>query len=108
MTIRQFLMRLGSQYVRRTGAFLIAAGALVTIFTRGFVLRIACAVVILAVTLAAFLSLFKIPCPRCNKTLGLVGFKVANSGAAGRRRPAHCPHCNVSFDEPMDTLANPK
>jgi hypothetical protein len=53
MTIRQFLMRLGSQYVRRTGAFLVAAGALVTIFTRGFVLRFACAVVILAVTLAA-------------------------------------------------------
>jgi hypothetical protein len=101
MTIRQFLVRLSSQYVRRTGAFLIASGALVTIFTRGFVLRFACAVVILAVTLAAFWSLFKILCPICRKPLGLIGFKVANSGAASRRRPAHCPHCNVSLDNEM-------
>lgn len=100
MSIRQFLIRLSSQYLGRTAAFLVACGALVTIVTRSFVLRFACAVVIAVVALAAFWSLFQIPCPRCRKSLGLAGFRAANSNAR-RSSPAHCPHCNVSFDEPM-------
>lgn len=101
MTIRQFLMRLASQYRVRTAAFLLASGALVSIAFRSFTLRFACAVLMAVVTLAAFWSLFQIPCPRCRKSLGLVGFKVANSGWGKRGAPAHCPNCNVSVDEPM-------
>jgi hypothetical protein len=93
-------MRQGYRNVRRTMVFLIVSGALVIITTRGFVLRFACAVVIAVVPVAAFWSLFHIPCPKCGKALGLVGFKAANSGA-GRRNVAHCAHCGVSFDEPM-------
>jgi hypothetical protein len=102
MTIRESLMRRSSLYARRTTAFLLVSAALVTMGTRTFVVRFVCAVVIVAVAVAAFWSLFQIPCPKCNKPLGVVGFKVANSGM-GRRNavPAHCPHCNVSFDEPI-------
>jgi hypothetical protein len=53
------------------------------------------------VTLAAFLSLFQIPCPRCRKSLGLVGFKGANSAWGKRGATARCPNCRVSVDEPM-------
>jgi hypothetical protein len=102
MTIREFLMRRSSQYTSRTMAFLLVSGALVSIGASAFVVRFVCAVMIVVVTVAAFWSLFQIPCPKCHKSLGLVGFKVANSGTGGRNTvPAHCPHCNVSFDEPM-------
>jgi hypothetical protein len=102
LTIRQFLMRRSSQYARRTMAFLIGSGALLTIGASIFVVRFACAVVALVVAVAAFSSLFHIPCPKCHQSLGIMGFKVANSGL-GRRKTAtaHCPHCNVSVDEPM-------
>jgi hypothetical protein len=105
MTIREFLMRRCSQYSTRTMAFLLGAGALVTMGTNGFVVRFACAVVIIAVAIAAFWSLFHIPCPKCHKPLGIVGFKAANSGLRrANTTPAHCPHCNVSFDEPMPII----
>jgi len=78
------------------------SGALVSIGTRSFVVRFGCAVVIVVVAVAAFWSLFQIPCPKCRNPLGIVGFKVANSGMGSRNTvPAHCPHCNVSFHEPM-------
>jgi hypothetical protein len=101
MTIRQFLIRLGSRYLGRTAAFLLASGALVAITFRSFVLRFVCGVVMSVVTLAAIWSLFQIPCPRCRKSLGLVGFKVANSSGRSANSPAHCPQCAVSLDEPM-------
>src|ERR1700683_467778 len=102
MTIRDFLRRRNSQYSRRTAAFLLASGALVSIATESFVVRFACAVVIVVVAVAAFWSLFQIPCPKCRKSLGILGFKVASSGIASRNTvPAYCPHCNVNLDEPM-------
>jgi hypothetical protein len=103
VTIRQFLIRRGSQYLSRTAAFLLASGALVSITFRSFALRFACAVVMAVVVLAAVWSLFQIPCPRCRKSLGLVGFKVANSSGRGRTIPVQCPHCGVSVDEPMQS-----
>lgn len=104
LTIREFLMRRNGQYSRETVAFLLASGTLLTIGTRSVVVKFVCAVVIVVVTVAAFGSLFQIPCPKCRKSLGFVGFKVANSGMGSNNTvpvPAHCPHCNVSFDEPM-------
>ncbi len=102
MTIREFLMRRNAQYARGTVAFLLASGALATIGARSFVVRFVCAVVIVVVTVAAFWSLFQIPCPKCRKPLGFLGFKVANSGMGSSNTvPVHCPHCKVSFDEPM-------
>ena len=82
-------------------AFLVVSGALVSIATRGFVVRFACAVVIAAVPVAALWSLFHVPCPKCGKPLDVAGFKAANSGLGSRAVPARCVHCNVSFDEPM-------
>jgi hypothetical protein len=73
--------------------------------TKSFVLRFAGAVVIEAVVLAAFVSLFYMPCPNCRKSLGKVGFKVANSGPRSWTEPAQCPHCAVSFDEAVDRAA---
>jgi len=101
MTIRGLLRRRSRQYSNRAVAFLLVSGALVCIATRSFVVRFVCAVVILIVVVAAFLSLLQIPCSKCGKSLGVLGFKVANS-PLGRRDtvPAFCPHCNVSFDEP--------
>jgi hypothetical protein len=101
MTIREFLMRRSRQYVRRTTYFLIVSGVLVGIATREFVVRFACAVVIAVVPVAAFWSLFHIPCPKCGKPLGMAGFKAAHSGMGSSTVPAHCAHCNVSFDEPI-------
>jgi hypothetical protein len=51
----------------------------------------------MAIVVATVVSLFQIPCPKCHKPLGRIGFRAANAGglaAAGR-----CPHCGVSFDE---------
>jgi hypothetical protein len=101
MTIREYLMQRSRLYVRRTRIFLLVAGALVCIATRGFAVRFACAVVIVVVAIAAFWSLFNVPCPKCRKPLGMVGFKVANSGMGSRTVPAQCVHCKVSFDEPL-------
>jgi len=102
MTIREYLMQRNWKYARRATVFLLVSGALVSIGTSGFIVRFVCAVVIAAVTVAAFWSLFEIPCPKCHKRLGVVGFKAANSGIGSKATaPAHCPHCNVNFDEPM-------
>jgi hypothetical protein len=105
MTMRASVMRRSSQHASRTTIFLLVAGALVTLSIRSFVIRFACGVVIAVVAVAAFWTMFQIPCLKCRKPLGIVGFKVANSGIGSRAVPAHCPHCNVSFDEPIDRPA---
>jgi hypothetical protein len=101
LTIRHFLIRRSRQYRFRAGVFLMGSGIILSMATRSFVLRFACAVIVAVVVLAAFVSLSQIPCPKCRKSLGMVGFKVANSGPGSWSRPAHCPHCGVSFDETM-------
>jgi hypothetical protein len=102
MTMRQFLRQRSEQYACRAMGFLLVSGALVTIATRSFVIRSACAVVIGVVVVSAFWSLFQIPCPRCRKPLGMAGFRAATSGIRNMGMvPPHCPHCYVSFDEPL-------
>jgi hypothetical protein len=100
MTIRQYLRCRSDRYATRTFIFLLLAGALVTAGPRDFIIRFVFAVVIGAIVAAAFWSLFKIPCPRCNMAMGSAGFWVA----VGRTNApaAHCPHCRVGFDEPMN------
>ena len=80
-----------------TIAFLVVTGALVSSGPRVFVIRFVFAVVIAAVVVAAIWSLFEIPCPNCRKSMGHVGFWVAN-GRMANTAP-HCPHCDVSVDE---------
>ena len=99
MTIRQYLVRRCSRTVAGTIAFLVVAGAMVSSGTRVFVIRFAIAVVMLAVVLAAFWSLFEIPCPNCIKRMGRVGFLVANGGLV--KTSPRCPHCGISVDEQM-------
>jgi hypothetical protein len=79
--------------------FLLIASILVTTLTQIFALRFAAGVVMLVVIVAAVVSLFRIPCPNCHRPLGRAGFWGANAGkgsVSGR-----CPHCGISFDEPM-------
>ena len=96
MTIRGYLVRRASRTVSSVTVFLLLAGALVTVGPNGFVPRFVLAVFIGAVVVAAFWSLFEVPCLNCRKPLGTVGFWVAN----GRLRDTspQCPHCQISFD----------
>lgn len=99
MTIRQYLMRRCSQTVTATIAFVLVAGYFVSLSPPLFAVRFALAVLIGAVVLAAFWSLFKLPCPRCGRSLDAVGFWAANGGLSSST--AKCPHCAVSLDAPM-------
>ncbi len=38
------------------------------------------------------------PCPQCQRPLGSIAARAANGWA----QTAHCPHCRVNFDEPMN------
>jgi NO-binding membrane sensor protein with MHYT domain len=99
MTTRQFLLRRANATIRGTVAFLLVAGALLTYSSPGFVMSFVIAVVIAAVALAAFWSLFEVPCPNCRKSLGSIGFRVANGQM--RHISPKCPHCGVSLDETL-------
>ena len=99
MTTRQYLIRRAKATIRGTVAFLLLAGALLTAGPRGFVMSFVIAVVIGAVVLAAFWSLFEVPCPNCRQALGSIGFRVGNGQM--RDRSPNCPHCGVSLDETM-------
>jgi hypothetical protein len=99
VTIRFYLMRRANRTVSGVATFLLLAGALVTSGPRIFVLRFVFAVLMGAVVIAAFWSLFEVPCVNCRKHLGRVGFWVAN----GRMRGIlpQCPHCGISLDSEM-------
>ena len=99
MTTRQYLVRRANATVGGIVAFLLVAGALLTSSSKGFVMRFVIAVVVGAVVLAAFWSLFEIPCPGCRNSLGSIGFRVANGQL--RDTSPKCPHCGVSLDEKM-------
>jgi hypothetical protein len=101
MTIRQSLERRCQRTVGGTVAFLLVAGWLVSSGPRVFVLRFVFAVLMGAVVFAAAWSLFEIPCPRCRKRLGVVGFCVA-SGLMANRSP-RCRHCQVALDQDIPT-----
>jgi hypothetical protein len=103
LTIRQYLERRSGRYARGTCVFLLLAGALVTSAPRIFAIRFAIAVLIGAVVVAAFWSLFHIPCPKCSTSMGSTGFLTA----IGRRvAPAQCPHCSVNLD--VEVPASPE
>src|ERR1019366_10374113 len=51
---------------------------------------------------AVIVLLYYTPCPQCQRPLGSVAARAAN----GWTKTAHCPHCRVNFDEPMETPAN--
>jgi hypothetical protein len=99
MTIRLYLMRRANRTATGVVAFLLLAGTLVRSGPRGFVFRFVLSVLIVAVVMAAFWSLFEVPCLNCRKHLGRVGFWVAN----GRMRSAspQCPHCGISLDSEL-------
>lgn len=96
MTNRQYLVRRANRTVTATIAGLIVAGLVVTSGPRIFVLRFVFSVVLGAGVLAAFWSLFEIPCLNCQEALGRIGFWVAN----GRKfdESPKCPNCGISVD----------
>ena len=106
MTIRQYLIRRCNRAVSGTIAFLLVAGALVSSGPRIFVMRFVFAVVMAAVVAAAIWSLFEIPCPNCRKSMGRIGFWVAN----GRMKhdAACCPHCGVGVDAAFPAVPHSK
>jgi hypothetical protein len=48
---------------------------------------------------AVIVLLYRAPCPQCQLPLGSTGVRAANGWA----KTAHCPHCRVSLDEPMES-----
>jgi hypothetical protein len=99
MTTRQYLLRRANATIGGSLVFLVVAGAWLSANHRGFVLRFVLAVLGAAVALAAFWSLFEIPCLNCRKSLGSTGFRVA-SGLMRESAPK-CPHCGLSLDAAM-------
>lgn len=96
MTIRQYLKRRSDRYSTGAFAFLLAAGIAMGYAPRILAIRIVFAILIGVILLAAFWSLFEIPCPNCRKPMGRVGFWVSlgRTGESAER----CPHCDVSVD----------
>jgi hypothetical protein len=54
--------------------------------------------VLFAGLVAVIVLLNRTPCPQCQKPLGSIAARAANGWA----KTAHCPHCRVSLDEPMN------
>jgi hypothetical protein len=99
MTIRQYLRLRSDRHATAAFAFLLLVGASAAFLPRILAIRIAIAVVIIAVVAAAFWSLFEIRCPNCAKPMGMAGFW----GAVGpvRAPSPRCPHCNIQIDAEM-------
>jgi hypothetical protein len=99
MTIRQYLVRRNDRYAMLAVAFLLAMGIAAGYAPRILAVRIVFAILIGVVLLAAFWSLFEIPCPNCGKPMGRVGFWVS-VGRAGKVLE-RCPHCGIGVDVEM-------
>ena len=101
-SIRLYLIRRANRTVTGVIAFLLLAGVLISSGPRGFVLRFVFAVPMVVVVIAAFWSLFEVPCLHCRKPLGRVGFWVANGRM--RHTSPQCPHCGISLDSEIPKL----
>jgi hypothetical protein len=99
MTIRQYLVRRNDRHAMLAVAFLLAMGVATGYAPRIFAIRIVFAILIGVVLLAAFWSLFEIPCPSCGKPMGRVGFWVS-VGRAGEMLE-RCLHCGIGVDVEM-------
>lgn len=104
MTIRQYLVRRNDRHAMLAVAFLLAMGIAAGYAPRILAVRIVFALLIAVVLLAAFWSLFEIPCPNCGKPMGRVGFWVSVGRASKDRE--HCPHCGVGVDEEVPQRPN--
>jgi hypothetical protein len=111
MTIRKFIKRLFLNLLLNILALFVALqilGFCVQLWPQIFaavpwVYWVAAAA--LWLTMAWFATkLVSIPCPRCLKSLGGAGL----AAVVGIETMNKCPHCGVSFDEPMDSAANRK
>jgi hypothetical protein len=96
MRIRQYLIRRSDRYATLAVVFLLAVGITAGFAPRILAIRIVFAILTGVILLAAFWSLFEIPCPNCGKPMGRIGFWVS-LGGAGRESP-RCPHCDISVD----------
>ncbi len=105
MTIRQYLVRRNDRYAMLAVAFLLAMGVAAGYAPRILAVRIVFAILIGVVLVAAFWSLFEIPCPNCGKSMGRVGFWVSVGRAS--RLAEHCPHCGISVDVGMPNRPKP-
>jgi hypothetical protein len=105
VTSRVYLARRANRTVTGVVAFLLLAGILISSGPRGFVIRFVFAVLTLAVVIAAFWSLFEVPCINCRKPLGRVGFRVAHGRLRGTS--PQCPHCGISLDSERCSTETP-
>ena len=96
MTIRQYLRRRSDRYASLAVAFLLAVGIAMGYAPRILAIRFVLAVLVGVLLVAAFWSLFEIPCPNCGKRLGSVGFWVSVGRVS--KVPERCPHCGVGVD----------
>ena len=97
MTIRQYLRYRGNRSALAAIVILLLTGAVMSPGPRNYVVRSIIGVLVAALVGAVFWGLFEIPCPNCRRSLGRVGFWVAN----GRMLDSspRCPHCDISVDE---------
>jgi hypothetical protein len=103
MTIRNLLKRRSDRYARYASLFLLLVGASTSLLPRSFAVRFAFAAVIAVIVVAAFWSLFEIPCPVCRKALGILGLRVALGGL--RKSVPRCPHCSTGIDDELPERA---
>jgi hypothetical protein len=105
MTIRQYLKRRGDRYATLAVVFLLAVGIAAGYAPRILAIRIVVAILIGVVLVAAFWSLFEIPCPNCGKSMGRVGFWVSVGRAS--KLTERCPHCGIGVDVDVPKRCNP-
>jgi hypothetical protein len=104
MTIRDYLRR------RRNKAVLFVLPGIVlcvlsAVFAPGsFWLNWLSLAAFFAGLVAVIVLLYYTPCPQCQLPLGAIAARAANGWA----KTAHCPHCRVSFDEPLPSSALPR
>jgi hypothetical protein len=102
MTTRDYLKR------RRNEAVLfVLPGILLCVFSAVFApdnfwLTWLSLVALFAGHVAVIVLLYYIPCPQCQRPLGSVAARAANGWA----KTAHCPHCRVSLDAPIERSSN--
>jgi hypothetical protein len=104
MTIRQYLRYRGNRSALAAIVILLLTGAVMSPGPRNYVVRSIIGVLIAALIGAIFWGLFEIPCPNCRRSLGRIGFWVAN-GRMCDSSP-RCPHCDMSVDQEIPAGQN--
>ena len=103
MTIRDYLSSTYSRALRWFGPIIFPLYVVAIFLPFGLLVDkvLLAALFVLVAAFAAYIGWIR--CPVCGKRLGKVAMKVAKGSST-----AHCPHCHVSFDDPMPLELAPR